>query len=94
MQRPEHHHPGNGFDPVSPPTNAAFPIERGVLAESDPATSEREDVADDTAGVSDPGLSNKTEMSRTAGQPDKWPQRPDVPVEDSDGEELLPLLIS
>lgn len=84
MQRPAHHHPGNGFDPATPSTNAVFPIERGVLAESDPATSERgEDVGDDTIGVSDPGLSNKTEMSRTAGQPDKWPQRPDVPVEKS-----------
>lgn len=80
MQRPAHHHPGNGFDPATPSTNAAFPIERGVLSESDPATNEREDVSDDTAGVSDPSLKSKMAMSRTAGQPDQWPQRPDVSV--------------
>jgi hypothetical protein len=36
-------------------------------------------------GHGDPGLSNKEQMEHTAGQPDKWPQRPDVPVKQNAG---------
>jgi hypothetical protein len=45
-------------------------------------------------GHADPGLSNKTANGRTEGQPDKFPQRPDVPVRKSKSDGPLPTILS
>lgn len=45
----------------------------------DPATGSS-DNAETYPGHADPGLDATEQMGHTAGQPDTWPQRPDVSV--------------
>jgi hypothetical protein len=45
------------------------------------------------AGHADPGLSGKTEMEHTSGQPDTWPQRPDVAVAESNTDGMAPTTV-
>lgn len=52
------------------------------------------DTAEAFPGHADPGLSNKSMNGKTDGQPDKWPQRPDVPVRKSGEEGLSPTILS